>query len=313
MKNLSIIILFFISFVIVIAVYLVNLNNKNNSLNSTKLDIDFLLTNPIPTKKIQKSTINKKYIEGILKNNEVAGIDYSVVLIDLKSNDSFLLNENKIYASASLYKLWLMAYIFEKINSGDVSYNLVLSKPVSYLNTKFSIPPEYTLRSEGQVEYSIKDAIYKMITESDNESALLLTDYFGTREVENYMKNNGYSNTSFGLDGNLPNTNALEVSKFFKDLYLGKIVNKNYSDDMLQILKDQTFNHKAAKYIPSTIDFAHKTGELQNFSHDAGIIFLQTNPYVIVIMTSTNQDFSLANEFIAKVSKDIFTYFNSRE
>ena len=27
-----------------------------------------------------------------------------------------------------------------------------------------------------------------MITESDNESALLLTDYFGTREVENYMK-----------------------------------------------------------------------------------------------------------------------------
>ena len=42
---------------------------------------------------------------------------------------------------------------------------------------------------------------------------------------------------------------------------------------MLELLKAQTLNDKLPKYLPDQVIMAHKAGELDDVSHDAGIVY----------------------------------------
>jgi beta-lactamase class A len=77
---------------------------------------------------------------------------------------------------------------------------------------------------------------------------------------------------------------------------------------MISLLKRQALNEKIPKYLPKSVQIAHKTGELDDYSHDAGIIYTLNNRYIISILAK-NTDREKANEDIAKLSKAIYEYF----
>ena len=54
-----------------------------------------------------------------LINNELANSTgkYGIYIKNLKTSEMFTLNENISFQSASLYKLWVMAAVFEKISN----------------------------------------------------------------------------------------------------------------------------------------------------------------------------------------------------
>ena len=62
------------------------------------------------------------------------------------------------------------------------------------------------------------------------------------------------------------------------------------------------------KYLPSDTLIAHKTGELDSFSHDSGIVYTPNGNYIIVVMSdSTNP--KGAEDRIANISKSVYDYF----
>ncbi len=81
---------------------------------------------------------------------------------------------------------------------------------------------------------------------------------------------------------------------------------------MLVLLKKQRLNEKIPKYIPEGIAIAHKTGELDLFSHDAGIVYTPKDTYIIVVL-SENDFRTEANEQIANISKNVYNYFLQEE
>ena len=146
-----------------------------------------------------------------------------------------------------------------------------------------------------------------MIIASDNYAALLVASRSGSFAVTNFLKEYQFDNSNFRQP---PKTTAKDIGSFFEKLYKGEIIDQNYSKKMLDILKRQTLNDRIPKYFPSKVNVAHKTGELNGFKHDAGIVYSSRGDYIIVVLSDTKDSLG-ASEKIANFSKDIYDYFTS--
>lgn len=230
---------------------------------------------------------------------------YGIVIKHLQTGELYMINENRIFDTGSLYKLWVMGAAYEKIEKGTLNKNTVLKQEIVVLNEKFNIASESAEETEGSIELRVEDSLFNMITFSDNYSALLLAETIRLSNVTAFLKSYGFNKSELGIP---PQTTAEEIGQFFEKLYRGELVNSSYSDEMLGLLKQQRLRNKLPKYLPEKTIIAHKTGELDYFSHDSGIIYVGDRAYIIVIL-SENESRREADETIALISKGVYEYF----
>ncbi len=233
---------------------------------------------------------------------------YGIVVKHLKTGEFYVSNEHKIYKSGSLYKLWVMAVVYKQIQNGSLHKDDVLKQSIVTLNNEFFISPEYAEQTDGSIELSVSDALDQMITISDNYAALLLADKVGIKNIASFLQDNGFGESKVGINGNDPTITPYDTAIFFEKLYKGEFADKTYTDEMLKLLKTQKLNDKIPKYLPEDIMSAHKTGELDQFTHDAGIVYTTTGDYIIVVLSESDDPLQ-AKERIANVSKAVYTHF----
>lgn len=233
---------------------------------------------------------------------------YGIAIKNLKTGEAYFSREHRIFAPASLYKLWIMAIIFDYIQNGQLKEEDVLSKNIPSLNSEFNISSEYAELTSGTISLSIKDALEQMITISHNYAALLLTSEIKLSNVTNFLKQNDFNESSIGEP---PKTTAYDIALFFEKLYKREFANIENTPKMIDLLTRQTRNNKLPKYLPREISVAHKTGEIDFLSHDAGIVFSKTGDYIIVVLSQTDSPKD-AEERIAKISQAVYKYFSSK-
>lgn len=294
-----------ILFLIPLSVYKLSEAQGNKSTARKVLSAEITLPTIIPSK-LEKIT------EDAFEKNDGR---YAVVIKNLKTDEFYSYNGDDKFNSASLYKLWIMAVAFQKIKDGVLDENETLSAPVQKLNdilstatltpTPDNVTPTPSIGEPERVSMRAGFAMENMITLSDNYAALLLASRSGTLSVTNFLKDYGFRNSNFKEP---PQTTASDIALYYEKLYKGGLVDKEYSARMIEILKNQTLNDRIPKYLPKDIDVAHKTGELFNVKHDAGIVFTSQGDYIIVVLSET-KDSRIASEIIAKYSKEIYDYF----
>lgn len=261
-------------------------------------------------------------LELIAKNNLFAEDEkYGVVVKNLKNGESYIYNGNGKFDSASLYKLWILAVAFQKIKDGTLSENDILSAPIESLDNTLSTTPTPSTIPEGQItptpnpeptevkmiSMRTEDAIEKMITISDNYSALLVSSKSGAPSITKFLKDYGLVNSNYKQP---PQTTAKDIAIFYEKLYEEEIVDKESSSKMIEILKRQTLNDRIPKYLPEDVEIAHKTGELFNSKHDAGIVYSKNIDYLLVVLSETKNPSKTA-EKIAIFSKKVYDYFEN--
>lgn len=229
---------------------------------------------------------------------------YGIIIKNLKTGESYCQNENRIFEPASLYKLWIMGTVFDQIKKGKFTEDLVLTADVSYLNKKFGITDD----ASGIISLTVHEALEKMITVSDNYAALILTDKVTLSAVTNYLKDNNFNDSKVGGGTKSPLTSPADIASLPEKLYKGQLASPEYSSKMLELLRLQRLNGGLPKYLPESVTFAHKTGELEPFTHDAGIAYTGMGDYIIVVFSETDSR-ELAQERIALVSKEVYNYF----
>lgn len=234
--------------------------------------------------------------------------DYGIVIKNLKTEESYALNSRKVFQSASLYKLWVMATVYEEIKDGNLKESDVLSSTIPELNTQFNLSSEEAELTEGAIERTVADAVFQMITFSHNYSALLLSSEVGNSRVSSVVQGLGLNESRMGTSSEPPQTTASDIALFFELLYKGEIVDKNSSQKMMNILLEQELNDRIPKFLPKGTKVAHKTGELFGFKHDAGIVFTGKGDYIIVALLETNSP-AKAAEKMANLSKAVYDYF----
>lgn len=230
---------------------------------------------------------------------------YSVAVKDLKTGQSYYRNENRIYDAASLYKLWVMAETFDQIEKGQLKEDQALIQDAEELNKKFDIASESAEVTEGEVKFSVEEALRQMITISHNYAALLLSEKVRLSNVKTFLQQHGLTKSSIGVP---PKTTAFDIALFFEKLYNGELANRENTAKMLDLLKLQRLNNKLPRNLPDDVDIAHKTGELGRFTHDAGIVYSANGDYIIVVFSESNEPDAAADR-IADVSRAVYTYF----
>lgn len=308
-KRLFTIVVFFLIFIPIAIFILSKLSNTNKKITTDALKpILRIIENPF-----------ERDLEKIVKDKLINKDEkYAVFIKDLKNGSTYSYNANDSFESASLYKLWVMAAAFQKINNGFLKEDEILTAPITRLDEilietssvpdvlEESIPTPSPTPSESEMITMVtKDALEKMITVSDNYAALLVASRAGSFAVTNFLKEYEFKNSSFRQP---PKTIALDIGKYFEKLYKGEIVSADYSEEMIDILKKQTINDRIPKYLPANISVAHKTGELGGFKHDAGIVFTKKGDYIIVVLSKTKDPYVTA-EKIANFSKQVYNYF----
>lgn len=246
-------------------------------------------------------------VQQVLKN---AKGTYGIVIEDLNTKERYGFHEDLTFQAASLYKLWIMATVYKDIQNDLLSENDILKQDVAILNEKFHIATEDAEKKEGEVQFSVSDALYQMITVSDNYAALLLSEKVRLSRVAQFLSDNGFSHSKVSTDGSVPTTTASDIALFFERLHEGNLIDKTFDKKMLDLLKEQQLNNKIPKNLPEDITIAHKTGELGYFTHDAGIVYMPKGDYIIVVF-SESQDPLKAEQKIADISEAVFNYFTN--
>ncbi|PIP32704.1 hypothetical protein COV53_04395 [Candidatus Gottesmanbacteria bacterium CG11_big_fil_rev_8_21_14_0_20_37_11] len=257
----------------------------------------------------QAKITNERLKNTIDKALKEAQGTYGIVIRNLNTKEEYYLNEHREFDTASLYKLWVMATAFTQIQSGQLKENSILSQNIQVLNNKFNIGSESTELTEGTITVSVKEALNKMITISDNYAALLLSEKVRLSNVSDFLKKNGLIESRLGEP---PKTTPYDIALFLEKLYKNELANEDNTQKMIELLSRQTLNNKLPKYLPSNLSIAHKTGELGYFTHDAGIVFTNKDEYLIVVLSESDNP-SGAEERIAEISKAVYDYFEEKD
>lgn len=270
--------------------------NQENILNPVS---NFIDTNINQNK---ASNELEEIVQSELENTEGT---YAIAIKNLKTNEYYLFNEDRVFSSASLYKLWVMGAIYEEIEKENLSLNQNIGFEAQTINERLNIASDSAEITEGFVGNTVEGALERMITISDNYSAHILYLTIGWSRVGEFLEE--YSLTSSSTDD--VTTTANDTLKYYELLYKGEIVNENASNEMINILKRQQLNDRIPKYLPENIEIAHKTGELGAVKHDAGIVFSPNGDYIIVLLSETPSQ-TTASEIEAKISEKVWEYFN---
>lgn len=256
-----------------------NLQNQfDNYVERTKnLRQTLVVSNNASSKHIEIGDIISKYAETI-------NGDISIYYKNLTTDETILIDSEKTYYMASLYKVILALYILDEIKNGAIT-----------LDTKI-----------GTTSATIETGLNKIITESNNEYAETLAQEYGWKNIEAKMKEKLGIDFSFSAD---LETSVKSIGLLFEDIALSLKIPYSESSYLLTLLKDQKKIGKLPKYLPSNIYSHNKTGEFEEYSHDAGIFYTPKANYILVFMSKSKVP-AETNEQMALMSKEIYETLN---
>lgn len=280
----------------------------NRQLNPPPEDLKKTVQSPINDVEWQAMVAGLENAAGAWRAN--AGI----YLKDLQSGRTWDYNADRLFTSASLVKLPIMAAVFDRINSGAIT-----------LNTQIKLTRADRVGGSGTLKWvrdgtslSVMELIYKMITESDNTATRMLIDYVGMPYLDEAFRKLGLVHTNISMEGmSLASgriahenyTTAREMAEMLEKIYAGELISRESSEFMLDVLKHNKSRSRLRKGLPLGWEIGHKTGLLRKACHDAGIVFSPRGDYVIVVLTSEVPDYSSAKKFIARVASLTYKYY----
>lgn len=272
---------------------------NENRLISPLSDIASFIVSPF------KNGALKNIVQDSLKGTKGT---YGIVIKNLKTGEFYALNEHTVFEPGSLYKIWVMAVTVDQIRKGELKGDEELSEDISILNDKFNISSESAELTEGTITFTVNQALEQMITISHNYASLLLTEKIKLSSVKAFLHKEGFNESTVGTDGSSPTSTPADIALFFEKLYKGKLANSQDTSKMLDLLIKQKLNDKLPKYLPSEAIVAHKTGEIDFFTHDGGIVYGPRSDYIIVVLSKSHLP-AVSEERIADISKKVYDYF----
>ncbi|GIU75013.1 MAG: hypothetical protein KatS3mg004_2100 [Bryobacteraceae bacterium] len=214
-----------------------------------------------------------------------------VAVIDLASGRTLALNGDLVTAQASLIKVPILAAAFQKIESGALS----LQQKVA-LTEKDKAGGSGTLDARlgpQPLELTLEELLVLMIRDSDNTATNRIISLVGMDSVNQLMAQLGLRATrlrrvmmdSAAARRNDENTSTpLEMARLFEFIYRERLISRDASRRMMEILKLVKADFRAA--LPRGVEAASKPGSVPGVRTEAGIVFLEGRPYVLSVMCS---------------------------
>lgn len=197
------------------------------------------------------------------------GNTIGLMVIDKTNSTQASYNADSTFVSASLYKLFVAYGVLAQIDDGQLN-----------------MTDKLTTGS------TIEECLGLMITVSDNDCGSSLGWLIDWETLDGQLAQEGYSNTilnNYDNNGDViadKKTTATDVALLLERLYDGELLESNSTNLLLGYLESQTLNYALPTGLDDDLIFAHKTGILDNYSHDVGILSSDSKDVIVVMMTS---------------------------
>lgn len=199
-------------------------------------------------------------------------------------------NEGLVFESASLIKVLILVEVFRRADFGEIS-----------------LEQRTEVRSEDAVDYSemvrggtvrdgftVEQLAEGMITVSDNTATNVLIDLVGMENVNSLARDLRMTRTKLGRkmmdfrsrSAGVHNlTSAADMVTLLGAIWGGVLLSPRSGRSALGMLERQRSATNIPAALPPGSRVAHKTGELGDIEHDAGIVVLPGRSFALAILT----------------------------
>lgn len=282
--------------------------------NLREQDTDFKFISPLLSCGVEseftttKSALALRHsIEAVIqkRKDEHVITDAAVYVRELNDGIWFGIGETKTFTPGSLLKVPLAMSLLKKMTE-DPTF---AREPVEYTGGAPDFPqifpPEKT--AEAGKTYSFDELLKYSVMYSDNVSTLILSQLIDRETLNKAYSDLGIQTPS---DGDSYTMTVRTYSSFFRILYNGTYLTHEYSEYLLSLLTQTTFNEGIVAGVPSGVTVAHKFGERLRDNepvqlHDCGIVYAKSNPYIVCVMLR-GDDVRTLSPVIADISRTVY-------
>ncbi len=208
---------------------------------------------------------------------------YGVYVKDLTTGKGAALNPGQVFNAASLFKVEVMYEVFRQRALDLLKFDELLEVTPYYADFDLG-----TRQVEVGQSESIAEALFYMMSISDNISAVLLQDRAGAGNINATMSALGLQVTGLFTEA-LPAT-AEDFGVLMEAIAKNPDVDDDSRTQMLDLLASETIDNGIVAGVPRGTKVAHKTGNWSDATNDAGIVFAPRGNYVIVVLSDTDHD-----------------------
>jgi beta-lactamase class A len=214
-----------------------------------------------------------------------------VAILDLTTGQKYLLHADEVLPTASSIKIAILAELYHQAQQGKLKlgdlYTLQTSDLVGGSGIANSLTP-------GVTRLTLRDVAALMITVSDNSATNIIIDRVGMENVNALLDSLGLTHTRVrrkmmdvkaAAEGRENVATPREMAALLEDLYRGKVLNKQLTDDFFALLSVHKESY-IPRELPEDLRIANKPGELEGVRNDSGIVFTGNRPFVISVMTT---------------------------
>jgi len=244
------------------------------------------------------------YIKAQQANNSIDTA--SVYFRELNGGQFLTINSNLQFVPASLLKVPLAMSVYQQ---AELNPKVLAQR--EFYQAAFAPASEHFVAPTlaASTTYSVPELLTAMLTNSDNNAALLLTHVISAAALDQ-----SYSDLGVIVPQDEQYTTTVTTyAGFFRVLYNATYLNHNDSEQLLNLLSQSKFQDGIVAGLPTGVTVAHKFGErgfndpaIPNQLHDCGIVYAR-NPYLVCIMTQ-GDDYNTLAGVIAHISKMVYAY-----
>lgn len=145
----------------------------------------------------------------------------------------------------------------------------------------------------GEVSCSLYELLHWMIIESDNTATNVLIKTFTFERINAYINDQLHcaatSLQRYMLDAEAVKngfnnyTSQADMCHIFTKLFHKELLTPELCDTAITILHRQRYQDLALRYMYEPVTYAHKTGNLEHYNHDVGVLSIHDKHYYMGI------------------------------
>lgn len=212
---------------------------------------------------------------------EARGIDPSLLgfaYVNLEDGTSYDHNGDEIFLAASTSKVPIVMFLFDLAHEEGLDLETTLTVGANHMEEGTGT---IYYESGPGASYSIYELAELMISASDNTATNMiygyLTDYNGEYLLHSLARIYGLST---GQDNYMTPNEAINI---LERIYFNEEANPLYHD-LLSFMENTIYNDYYTSNIPEE-KIAHKTGDLEGYFNDIGIVYSDKGPYAFAAYT----------------------------
>jgi beta-lactamase class A len=224
---------------------------------------------------------------------------FGIAVKDLGTGYTVLLNETFPFEAASLYKLPVMYEVFRQREEGLLTFREEMT-----IGADDAAMDLGTLFWPVGTRITVGTGLERMVTVSDNSTAVMLAKKVGTWKINEDIEGLGLNRT--WIQGSQLATSALDMMRLLELIARGEAVDAQSSAEMVHLMSRQQVRNRIPVLLPPEVVVANKTGNWESAAHDVAIVYGPRSTFILAFLADGITDFDGVYEAMSRSARNVY-------